>query len=135
MLHLHLCHVSPVLPFVQKKATDPARFTNRGGNLLKEEKQRSELHKSLPKVKKPVPIVNQAEASASDSSLILGLLAAFQLEKKLKAQIDMWECEQGRDFLVNGLKFLQYVEEQWEQQQAEKEREKMARVSQPASSL
>lgn len=37
--------------FSQKKATDPARFTNRGGNLLKEEKQRSELHKSLPKVK------------------------------------------------------------------------------------
>lgn len=34
----------------QKKATDPTRFTNRGGNLLKEEKQRSELHKSLPKV-------------------------------------------------------------------------------------
>ncbi|XP_075894653.1 protein regulator of cytokinesis 1b isoform X4 [Nelusetta ayraudi] len=83
---------------LEKKATDPARFTNRGGNLLKEEKQRSELHKSLPK-----------------------------LEKKLKAQIDVWECEQGRDFLVNGLKFLQYVEEQWEQQQAEKEREKLAR--------
>lgn len=36
---------------LQKKATDPARFTNRGGNLLKEEKQRSELQKHLPKVK------------------------------------------------------------------------------------
>ena len=35
----------------QKKATDPTRFTNRGGNLLKEEKQRSDLHKNLPKVK------------------------------------------------------------------------------------
>lgn len=35
----------------QKKATDPSRFTNRGGNLLKEEKQRTELHKSLPKVR------------------------------------------------------------------------------------
>lgn len=37
--------------YSQKKATDPTRFTNRGGNLLKEEKQRSELHKSLPKVR------------------------------------------------------------------------------------
>lgn len=39
------------LSFLQKKATDPSRFTNRGGNLLKEEKQRSDLLKSLPKVK------------------------------------------------------------------------------------
>lgn len=70
-----------------------------------------------------------------DSSLIPRPLAALQLEKKLKAQIEAWECEQGRDFLVNGLKFLQYVEEQWEQQRAEKEREKLARVSRPAVSL
>lgn len=54
--------------------------------------------------------------------------SALQLERKLKAQIEVWECEQGRDFLVNGLKFLQYVEEQWELQRVEKEKEKMARV-------
>ncbi|XP_069581721.1 protein regulator of cytokinesis 1b [Brachyistius frenatus] len=83
---------------LEKKATDPTRFTNRGGNLLKEEKQRSELHKSLPK-----------------------------LEKKLKAQIDAWEAEQNREFLVNGQKFLQYVEEQWELHRVEKEKEKMER--------
>ncbi|XP_056134976.1 protein regulator of cytokinesis 1b [Lampris incognitus] len=83
---------------LEKKATDPARFTNRGGNLLKEEKQRSELQKSLPK-----------------------------LEKKLKAQIDMWEGDQGREFLVNGQKFLQYVEEQWELHRIEKEKEKHER--------
>uniref|UniRef100_A0A3Q1ES70 Protein regulator of cytokinesis 1b n=1 Tax=Acanthochromis polyacanthus TaxID=80966 RepID=A0A3Q1ES70_9TELE len=83
---------------LEKKATDPTRFTNRGGNLLKEEKQRSELHKSLPK-----------------------------LEKKLKAQIDTWESEQSREFLVNGQKFLQYVEEQWELHRIEKEKEKLER--------
>ncbi|XP_056233156.1 protein regulator of cytokinesis 1b isoform X2 [Seriola aureovittata] len=83
---------------LEKKATDPTRFTNRGGNLLKEEKQRSELHKSLPK-----------------------------LEKKLKAQIDAWESEQGREFLVSGQKFLQYVEEQWELHRIEKEKEKLER--------
>ncbi|CAB1429920.1 unnamed protein product [Pleuronectes platessa] len=83
---------------LEKKATDPARFTNRGGNLLKEEKQRSELHKSLPK-----------------------------LERKLKAQMDAWESEQGREFLVNGQKFLQYVEEQWELHRLEKEKEKEER--------
>ncbi|TDH17458.1 hypothetical protein EPR50_G00008310 [Perca flavescens] len=83
---------------LEKKATDPTRFTNRGGNLLKEEKQRSELHKSLPK-----------------------------LEKKLKAQIDAWESEQDREFFVNGQKFLQYVEEQWELHRIEKEKEKQER--------
>lgn len=40
----------------------------------------------------------------------------------------MWECEQGRNFLVNGQKFLEYVEEQWELQRTEKEKEKLARV-------
>ncbi|KAM4593922.1 protein regulator of cytokinesis 1b isoform 3-T3 [Odontesthes bonariensis] len=83
---------------LEKKATDPTRFANRGGNLLKEEKQRSDLHKNLPK-----------------------------LEKKLKAQIDAWESEQAREFLVNGQKFLQYVEEQWELHRIEKEKEKQER--------
>uniref|UniRef100_A0A674NWP9 Protein regulator of cytokinesis 1b n=1 Tax=Takifugu rubripes TaxID=31033 RepID=A0A674NWP9_TAKRU len=83
---------------LEKKATDPTRFTNRGGNLLKEEKQRSELQKHLPK-----------------------------LEKKLKSEIEAWEGEHGREFLVNGQKFLQYVEEQWELYQIEKEREKQER--------
>ncbi|KAF3833042.1 hypothetical protein F7725_026707, partial [Dissostichus mawsoni] len=81
-----------------KKSHRSTRFTNRGGNLLKEEKQRSELHKSLPK-----------------------------LEKKLKAQIDTWESEQDREFLVHGQKFLQYVEEQWELHRIEKEKEKQER--------
>uniref|UniRef100_A0A8C7L275 Protein regulator of cytokinesis 1b n=1 Tax=Oncorhynchus kisutch TaxID=8019 RepID=A0A8C7L275_ONCKI len=84
---------------LEKKATDPSRFTNRGGNLLKEEKQKAELHKSLPK-----------------------------LEKKLKAQIYVWEQEQAREFLVNGQKFLQFVEEQWELHRIEKENEKLERV-------
>ncbi|XP_036439799.1 protein regulator of cytokinesis 1b isoform X2 [Colossoma macropomum] len=83
---------------LEKRATDPSRFTNRGGNLLKEEKQRSDLLKSLPK-----------------------------LEKKLKAQIDLWEQEQGREFLVQGQKFMQFVTEQWELHRLEKEREKQER--------
>ncbi|XP_030646555.1 protein regulator of cytokinesis 1a [Chanos chanos] len=83
---------------LERKATDPSRFNNRGGNLLKEEKQRADLQKSLPK-----------------------------LEKNLKAQIDQWEEEQGREFLVNGQKFLQYVEEQWALYRMEREREKLER--------
>uniref|UniRef100_A0A3P9AGH1 Protein regulator of cytokinesis 1a n=1 Tax=Esox lucius TaxID=8010 RepID=A0A3P9AGH1_ESOLU len=84
---------------LEKKATDPSRFNNRGGNLLKEEKQRADLQKSLRK-----------------------------LEKSLKVQIDAWEEAQNREFLVNGQKFLQYVEAQWEVLRLEKEREKIDRV-------
>ncbi|XP_049930292.1 protein regulator of cytokinesis 1-like isoform X2 [Epinephelus moara] len=83
---------------LDKKANDPSRFNNRGGNLLKEEKQRADLQKSLPK-----------------------------LEKSLKAQIDVWEQEHGKEFLVNGQKFLEYVQQQWEHHHAEKEKEKLER--------
>ncbi|XP_066525953.1 protein regulator of cytokinesis 1a isoform X2 [Hoplias malabaricus] len=83
---------------LEKKATDPSRFNNRGGNLLREEKQRTELQKSLPK-----------------------------LEKCLKNQIDQWEAEQGAEFLVSGQPFIQYVEEQWNLHHLEKEREKLER--------
>ncbi|XP_054475855.1 protein regulator of cytokinesis 1-like isoform X2 [Anoplopoma fimbria] len=83
---------------LDKKANDPSRFNNRGGNLLKEEKQRADLQKSLPK-----------------------------LEKSLKAQIDAWEEEHGKEFLVNGQKFLEYVQQQWDHHHAEKEQEKLER--------
>ncbi|MCI4382093.1 hypothetical protein PGIGA_G00259660 [Pangasianodon gigas] len=83
---------------LEKKATDPSRFHNRGGNLLREEKQRAELQKSLPK-----------------------------LEKSLKIQIEQWEAEHGTEFRVNGQHFMQYVEEQWNLHQLEKEKEKLER--------
>nr|XP_014340378.1 PREDICTED: protein regulator of cytokinesis 1 isoform X3 [Latimeria chalumnae] len=82
----------------ERKATDPNRFTNRGGNLLKEEKQRAKLHKSLPK-----------------------------LEEELKLRIEGWEQEQGREFLVNGQRFMSYVAERWVLYQQEKEKEKQER--------
>ncbi|XP_005809967.1 protein regulator of cytokinesis 1-like [Xiphophorus maculatus] len=83
---------------LDRKANDPSRFTNRGGNLLKEEKQRTELQKSLPK-----------------------------LEKVLKAQIDSWEEEHGKEFLVNGQKFLEYVQQQWKEHHEKKEKDKLER--------
>ncbi|XP_020032996.1 protein regulator of cytokinesis 1 isoform X2 [Castor canadensis] len=82
----------------ERKASDPSRFTNRGGNLLKEEKQRAKLQKTLPK-----------------------------LEEELKAQIDLWEQAQSKTFVVNGQKFLDYVAEQWEMHRLEKERAKQER--------
>ncbi|XP_043536388.1 protein regulator of cytokinesis 1b isoform X2 [Chiloscyllium plagiosum] len=82
----------------EKKAADPNRFTNRGGNLLKEEKQRTKLCKMLPK-----------------------------LEEELKIQIAAWEQEHHSQFQVNGQNFMGYVTEQWELHKLEKEREKQER--------
>ncbi|XP_069899396.1 protein regulator of cytokinesis 1 isoform X4 [Dipodomys merriami] len=82
----------------ERKASDPSRFTNRGGNLLKEEKQRAKLQKTLPK-----------------------------LEEELKAQIEMWEQEHSQSFVVNGKNFMDYVAEQWQLHQLEKERAKQER--------
>ncbi|XP_036590881.1 protein regulator of cytokinesis 1 isoform X2 [Trichosurus vulpecula] len=82
----------------ERKASDPSRFTNRGGNLLKEEKQRAKLQKTLPK-----------------------------LEEDLKARIELWEQEHSKAFVVNGQKFMEYVMEQWELHRLEKEKAKQER--------
>lgn len=82
----------------QKKASDPNRFSNRGGSLLKEEKERVKLQKLLSK-----------------------------LEEELKARIESWEAEQECPFLFNGSKFMDYVANQWETLKQQKEREKQDR--------
>ncbi|XP_027716891.1 protein regulator of cytokinesis 1-like [Vombatus ursinus] len=82
----------------ERKASDPSRFMNRGGNLLKEEKQRAKLQKILPK-----------------------------LEEELKAQIEMWEKEHSKAFVVNGQKFIEYIMEQWEMFHLKKDKEEQER--------
>ncbi|XP_044516081.1 protein regulator of cytokinesis 1-like [Gracilinanus agilis] len=82
----------------ERKASDPSRFMNRGGNLLKEEKQRAKLQKTF-----------------------------LKLEEELKEQIDLWEQEHSKTFLVNGQKFMEYVTEQWEIHRLEKEKAKQER--------
>ncbi|XP_075705979.1 protein regulator of cytokinesis 1-like isoform X2 [Rhinoderma darwinii] len=84
---------------LEKKASDPNRFSNRGGTLLKEEKERAKLQKLLSK-----------------------------LEEELKSRIDLWEAEQGCPFLIKGNQFLDYVANQWEMLKQQKEREKQDRT-------
>ncbi|XP_071480181.1 protein regulator of cytokinesis 1-like isoform X1 [Diadema antillarum] len=68
----------------EKKANDPNRFNNRGGNLLEEERIRRKLNKDLPKI-----------------------------EANLGERIAEFEQETGRDFLVDGCRFMDYVAAQW----------------------
>ncbi|XP_026540491.1 protein regulator of cytokinesis 1 isoform X1 [Notechis scutatus] len=83
---------------LEKKATDPSRFTNRGGNLLKEEKLRAKLQKTLPK-----------------------------LEEELRVRVELWEQEHAQVFLVSGQRFMEHVAEQWRLHHLEKEKERQER--------
>ncbi|OWK52044.1 Protein regulator of cytokinesis 1 [Lonchura striata] len=83
---------------LESKASDPSRFTNRGGNLLKEEKQRAKLQKTLSR-----------------------------LQEELERKVQTWEEEFKGAFLVKGQQFMEYVSEQWQQYRLEKEKEKQER--------
>ncbi|XP_048477450.1 protein regulator of cytokinesis 1-like isoform X2 [Rhincodon typus] len=83
---------------LEKKASDPNRYVNRGGTLLKEERERCQLQKKIPK-----------------------------LEEEMKLYIEKWETEQGCSFLVNGQKFATYIANQWEEHRLKKEKEKQER--------
>uniref|UniRef100_A0A8C5LVE2 Protein regulator of cytokinesis 1 n=1 Tax=Leptobrachium leishanense TaxID=445787 RepID=A0A8C5LVE2_9ANUR len=83
---------------LEKRASDPNRFSNRGGSLLKEEKERMKLQKLLSK-----------------------------LEEELKSRIESWEIEHGCPFLLKGRKVMDYVADQWENYKLQKEREKQER--------
>ncbi|XP_053406995.1 protein regulator of cytokinesis 1-like isoform X2 [Mercenaria mercenaria] len=83
----------------EKRANDPNRFfSDRGGKLLLEEKERKALMKQLPKV-----------------------------EQAVKDDILLWEKEHGRSFLVNGMSFIRYIEKTWTDYEEAKVREKEER--------
>nr|CAB3265130.1 protein regulator of cytokinesis 1 [Phallusia mammillata] len=83
---------------LEAKAHDVNRFSNRGGNLLQEEKERKRIHKQLPKI-----------------------------EEDLFAAIEVWEEKKGQPFLVEGIRFADYVHSQWEACERRKESEKQLR--------
>ncbi|XP_030842040.1 protein regulator of cytokinesis 1 isoform X3 [Strongylocentrotus purpuratus] len=75
----------------ERKAIDPNRFNNRGGNLLEEERIRRKLNKDLPKI-----------------------------EQKLSDRIEEYERQTGTEFLVDGCRFMDYVAAQWAAHENEK---------------
>ncbi|KAK4308984.1 hypothetical protein Pmani_019361 [Petrolisthes manimaculis] len=82
---------------LKERSNDPSRLSNRGGTLLKEEKERSRVNKKLPRV-----------------------------EKELEDLIAKWEKQQRRPFLIKGKLITEYIVNQWHQynQQQEQEKEK-----------
>lgn len=129
----------------QRKAADPSRFTNRGGNLLKEEKQRAKLQKTLSKVGPALGKNLWSPCQRKRDPWVWGHRCSGQslhcpscpdqLQEELERKIQAWEQEFEGTFLVKGRQFMEYVSEQWQVYHLEKEKEKKERVSTELSML
>ncbi|KAL5287434.1 PRC1 family protein [Megaselia abdita] len=83
---------------LEKKASEPGRYNNRGGQLLKEEKERKSISSKLPKI-----------------------------EEAIKKLVQKYEDEHHRKFTIYGLGVNEMLESEWEQKKAEKEKVQSAR--------
>ena len=63
------------------------------------------------------------------SCLLLCVMVVLQIEAEVRAQIERWEAQQQRPFLVQGMRFVDYIREQWDDYHRNKENEKEERVS------
>ncbi|XP_013922762.1 PREDICTED: protein regulator of cytokinesis 1-like [Thamnophis sirtalis] len=80
---------------LEKKSTDPSRLLNRGGNLLKDERERSKTQKQLSK-----------------------------LGEELKEKIENWEKDHNSDFLIRSQRFLDYMTQQLQHYKLKKDQPK-----------
>lgn len=90
---------------LEAKQNEPNRYNNRGGQLLKEEKERKQTDIEIPKI-----------------------------EKRIKALAEEFRRQNNRDFLINGSCIIQLMERDWETYRDSKELLKSARkaVATPA---
>ncbi|XP_042311099.1 protein regulator of cytokinesis 1-like isoform X2 [Sceloporus undulatus] len=77
---------------LEKKSTDPSRLLNRGGNLLKDERERSKIQKQL-----------------------------LKLGEELKKNIENWEKENDSCFLINNQRFLDTMSHQLQHHKLKKD--------------
>uniref|UniRef100_A0A8C2IKI9 Zgc:86764 n=1 Tax=Cyprinus carpio TaxID=7962 RepID=A0A8C2IKI9_CYPCA len=84
----------------ERKAADPNRFSNRGGSLLKESKDRAKVQKLL-----------------------------LKLEEELRSRVEVWEKNQGTSFLVQGQRIMDFISSKWEEHRLQKDKEKNERMT------
>ena len=91
---------------LQRKENDPTKFSNRGGQLLKDQAMKKHLKKELPRV-----------------------------EKELSTVLTEWEEDHERFFMVHDSRYLDTIQLQWAEKKITKCTEKVKRVSFYASAL
>lgn len=83
---------------LEAKQNEPNRYNNRGGQLLKEEKERKQTDIEIPKI-----------------------------EKKIKILAEEFYRQNNRKFLINGMCIIQLMDNEWEAYRGSKELLKSAR--------
>uniref|UniRef100_A0A8C6Y6W1 Protein regulator of cytokinesis 1 n=1 Tax=Naja naja TaxID=35670 RepID=A0A8C6Y6W1_NAJNA len=83
----------------EKKSTDPSRLLNRGGNLLKDERERSKTQKQLSK-----------------------------LGEELKKKVENWEKEHNSNFLIRSQRFLDSMARQLQHYKLKKDQPKTVKI-------
>ncbi|KAM3962039.1 protein regulator of cytokinesis 1 [Aphomia sociella] len=83
---------------LEARASEPGRYHNRGGQLLREEKERKAIASNLPKI-----------------------------EAQLRELVTDYEAKTGNVFTVEGRPLLQLIEEEWETRKAERHSKLSAR--------
>lgn len=83
---------------LEAKQNEPGRYNNRGGQLLREEKERKQLNLKLP-----------------------------EIEEEIRQLVEDYRNKTGLDFLINGEPITDLIERDWEKMRAVKENLKSAR--------
>ncbi|XP_063828858.1 protein regulator of cytokinesis 1-like [Ostrinia nubilalis] len=83
---------------LEARATEPGRYHNRGGQLLREEKERKAIASNLPKI-----------------------------EAQLRELVTEYEAKNGTTFTVDGKPLIQLIEDEWENRKAERHNKLSAR--------
>ncbi|KAH9644459.1 hypothetical protein HF086_009843 [Spodoptera exigua] len=83
---------------LEARATEPGRYHNRGGQLLREEKERKAIASNLPKI-----------------------------EAQIRDLVSEYEAKTGNVFTVDGKPLLQLMEDEWETRKAERHNKLSAR--------
>lgn len=83
---------------LEAKQNEPNRYNNRGGQLLKEEKERKQTDIEIPKI-----------------------------EKRIKALAEEFQRQNDRPFTINGVCIMEMIDQAWESYRSSKELLKSAR--------
>lgn len=89
------------------------------GRLAQEAKDRKRVDRERPKVRPP-PSTSPLERARTDDAAHVA-----QLEAELRSLIPKWEAANGRPFLINGVGFIQGLDEQIRAEEQEKENRKV----------
>lgn len=82
----------------EARQNEPGRYNNRGGQLLREEKERKQLNMKLP-----------------------------EIEEEIRKLVEDYQERTNREFLVNGVEITTLIAQDWENMRNTKEQLKSAR--------